>query len=429
MSFHMSLSACTSGLIKTCVVQSINKAVLEKFVTGGYVLFLIFMYLNKVMKQPSYKSLFATFFRIGISAFGGLAMTAYIRKHVVDRKQWLSGESFDTGLALCQVIPGAIVMQLAAYIGLKLKGIRGALVSFVGFGLPAFLVMFTLSVLYKHARNISTVELMLNGLRVVVVAIVANAAFTFGKKNFRNTNDIVISGIAIVLFFVKLYPALVLLITGLLGAVLSKDKCDNLSGTGQSNTFRFFLSLLLVVVGCAGILFLINKSYFILAITMLHIDLFSFGGGLAAMPIMYHEFIDVLNWFDEKTFIDGMILGQVTPGSIIISATFFGYIKYGIVGSILSTICIFTPSFLILMGIVPFFDRLTTYPRFTRIINGILCSFVGLLVVITYRFAIEITWTPVNTIITLLAFVLLVRKVDVLCIIAGALLLSLLHLL
>ena len=167
-----------------------------------------------------------------------------------------------------------------------------------------------------------------------------------------------------------------------------------------------------------------NKDYFTLATIMLRIDLFSFGGGLAAMPIMYHELVDLFGWFDKKTFMDGVILGQVTPGSIIIAATFFGYMHFGITGSIIATVCVFTPSFLILMGIIPFFDKLRSYPQFHKVINGILCSFVGLLTVVTYRFTVDIHWNWVNTVFTLVAFALMVRKVDVIWIILGGILLS-----
>lgn len=371
------------------------------------------------MNQLTFKSLFLNFFKIGLTAFGGLAMTAHIRKHVVEKKRWLSEETFDSGLALCQVIPGAIVMQLAAYIGLKLKGIRGAIVSFIGFGLPAFLVMFVLSALYKHTKNISAVEIILNGLRVVIVAIVANAAYIFGKKNFHHFNDILIGAIAAVLFLIKLHPAVVLIIASILGIFLSKNECTTPTETGKTRTFRFFLLLISIVICCAVILFFVNKDYFALATVMLRIDLFSFGGGLAAMPIMYHELIDIFNWFDEKTFMDGVILGQVTPGSIIIAATFFGYMKFGIIGSLLASVCVFTPSFLILMGIVPFFDKLKSYPQFNKIVNGILCSFVGLLVVVTYRFTVGIHWNIATIIFVLTAFILLVRKVDVIWVIAG----------
>lgn len=376
--------------------------------------------------NPSYLKLFLSFFWIGLTGFGGLAMTAHIRKHIVDKRKWLDGNTFDSGLALCQIIPGAIVMQLAAYIGLKLKGIRGAVISFIGFGLPAFLIMFILSVLYKQSKNISGVELALSGLRVIIVAIVANAAYVFGKKNFKNVNDWVVAAIAAGLFLTKLHPVLVLLIASLLGLVLSRKDFETTEEPTRARTFRFFLIMLLVVAIGSTVLFFVNKEYFTLATIMLRIDLFSFGGGLAAMPMMYHELVNLFQWFDEKTFMDGVILGQVTPGSIIIAATFFGYMHFGIVGSIIATVCVFTPSFLILMGIIPFFDKLRSYPQFNKVINGILCSFVGLLAVVTYRFTIDIHWNLVNVLFALTAFVLLVRKVDVIWIIFGGVLISLL---
>jgi chromate transporter len=286
--------------------------------------------------------------------------------------------------------------------------------------------MFILSVLYKHSKNIAGVELVLSGLRVIIIAIVANAAYIFGKKNFQNANDWIIAVIAAGLFLTKLHPALVLVTAALLGLVFTKKDCNGPVELVKTKTFRFFLKVLLLVAVCAGILYVVNKEYFTLAAIMLRIDLFSFGGGLAAMPIMYHELIDLFGWFDEKTFMDGVILGQVTPGSIIIAATFFGYMRFGILGSLLATVCVFTPSFLILMGIIPFFDKLRSYPQFNKVINGILCSFVGLLTIITYRFTIGIHWNPINILFTLVAFILLVLKVDVIWVILGGVLLSIL---
>jgi len=97
---------------------------------------------------------------------------------------------------------------------------------------------------------------------------------------------------------------------------------------------------------------------------------------------------------------------------------------FGVLGSILATICVFTPSFLILMGIIPFFDKLRTYPQFNRVINGILCSFVGLLAVVSYRFTIGIHWNVLHIAIALVAFVLLLRKVDAIWIVLGGILVS-----
>jgi chromate transporter len=374
--------------------------------------------------SPSYTNLFCTFFWLGLTAFGGVAMSAHIRKHIVDKKNWLDANTFDSGFALCQVIPGAIIMQLAAYIGLKLKGTKGSIVSFIGFGLPAFLIMFILSVIYKHSKHIAGVELILNGLRVIIVAIVANATYMFGKKNFSNFNDWLIAIIAAGLFLTKLHPAIVLLIAAIVGIVITKKDLSQSEKPVKTKTFKFFLWALFLIIGCTGIIFFVNKDYYTLTTIMLRIDLFSFGGGLASMPIMYHELVDLYGWFSEKTFMDGVILGQVTPGSIIISATFFGYMHFGVLGSILATICVFTPSFLILMGIIPFFDRLKSYPQFNKVINGILCSFVGLLAVVTYRFTIGVQWNLINIAIALIAFILLMRKVEVVWIVLGGVVLS-----
>jgi chromate transporter len=387
------------------------------------------MYMSMEIKlddKPSYKDLFLTFFWMGLTAFGGLAMFAHVRKHVVDKKGWLDANTFDSGLALCQVIPGAIIMQLVAYIGLKLKGVRGAVVCFVAFGFPAFLIMFILSVMYKHSKNISGVEIVLTGLRVIIVAIVANAAYIFGKKNFHNLNDWIISAVAAGLFLTRLHPALVLLIAAFAGLLFSKKELIRSEKPVKSKTFWFFLLVLFLTVFSILMLFIFARGYFTLATIMLRIDLFSFGGGLAAMPIMYHEMIDLYGWFDAKTFMDGAILGQVTPGSIIIAATFFGFMHFGIMGSILATIYVFTPSFLILMGVIPFFDKLRTYPQFNKVINGILCSFVGLLVIVTYRFTIGINWNLLNVLLVLAAFVLLVRKVNVIWIVSGGVIVSIL---
>jgi len=226
------------------------------------------------------------------------------------------------------------------------------------------------------------------------------------------------------LFFVKLHPVLVLVVAAILGIVLSKNESKQLEKRVMTRTFRFFLWMLFTVIIGIGMLFFINKEYFTLATIMLRIDLFSFGGGLAAMPVMYHELVDVFGWFNEKTFMDGVILGQVTPGSIIIAATFFGYMHFGLLGSIIATISVFTPSFLILMGIIPFFDKLRSKPLFNKVINGILCSFVGLLAIITYRFTIDIHWNITNILFTLIAFILLLKKVDVIWVVLGGVLVS-----
>ena len=104
--------------------------------------------------NPALAKLFISFLRMGITAFGGPAMIAYIRKMAVGEKKWLDGESFQDGVALCQTIPGATVLQMAAYIGLKARGVAGAAASYLGFGLPAFLLMLAISFAYACTHEL-----------------------------------------------------------------------------------------------------------------------------------------------------------------------------------------------------------------------------------------------------------------------------------
>ena len=125
---------------------------------------------------------------------------------------------------------------------------------------------------------------------------------------------------------------------------------------------------------------------------MFRIDLFAFGGGFASVPLMYNEIVDVRSWMDGQTFLNGIALGQITPGPIVITATFVGYMLYGLIGAGVATVSIFLPSFLIVIGVTPYIDRLRNSAYFAGAIRAILCSFVGLLLTVTFRFASNISW-------------------------------------
>jgi chromate transporter len=131
-------------------------------------------------KTPAIQELFRSFLRLGLTAFGGPAMIAYIRRMAVEKKHWLDPETFKAGVALCQVIPGATAMQAAAYVGLKARGAMGAAAAFVGFGLPAFLFMMVLSFLYSRFHDLPAAISLFAGLQAIIVGIVANAAVSFG---------------------------------------------------------------------------------------------------------------------------------------------------------------------------------------------------------------------------------------------------------
>jgi chromate transporter len=154
---------------------------------------------------------------------------------------------------------------------------------------------------------------------------------------------------------------------------------------------------------------------------MFKINLFAFGGGFAAVPLMLHEIVEVRHWIDNRTFMDGIVLGQITPGPIVITATFVGYLLDGLMGGIIATISTFLPSFIILVGISPYFDRLRTSPFFNKVIDGVLCSFVGLLLTVTIRFALNVHWDLPHLLLASAALGALFLKIDILwVVVAGA---------
>jgi chromate transporter len=147
---------------------------------------------------------------------------------------------------------------------------------------------------------------------------------------------------------------------------------------------------------------------------MLKVDVSAFGGGFASIPVMLQQVVDVRKWIDSKTFMDGIALGQVTPGPVVITATFVGYQVAGLLGAVVGTVAIFSPSFLMVLITVPYFDHLQRLVVFRRALRGILASFVGLLLAVTAHFAIAASWTTRSVLLALAAFVALRFKIDVL---------------
>jgi len=124
--------------------------------------------------------------------------------------------------------------------------------------------------------------------------------------------------------------------------------------------------------------------------------------------------VNSMVWLDGKTFMDGIALGQVTPGPIIITATFVGYLVRGFPGALVATAAIFTPSFVVLVTVTPFFDRLKNARYFSGATRGILASFVGLLLYLTFRFAVVVPWDAVKVLFGIAVIVALARKVSIL---------------
>jgi chromate transporter len=377
---------------------------------------------------PSLSELFTSFLRLGVSAFGGPSMVAYIRKLAVERKGWLGAKAFSDGVAFCQMVPGATAMQTAAYVGLYLRGVAGAAVAFVGFGLPAFCLMLVFAMAYAQTGSLPAVVAAFSGLQAVIVAVVANAALSFGKTTLKNWKHALIAVLAAALFWESINSLIVILLAAVAGWLFLPPPAPSASQTGQAAGTTLSKRPVAAILILAGIglaaLYVLSADLFRLALLMMRVDLMAFGGGFASVPIMYHEVVEVNGWLGSQVFMNGIVLGQVTPGPVVITATFIGYMLSMVPGAIVASVGVFLPSFLIVIGISPFFGRLSASPVFRGIIQGVLCSFVGLLVSVALRFAFQIQWDAVHVLLAVGAMIALLRGIDILWVVLGGVVLS-----
>ena len=380
---------------------------------------------------PSLVRLLTSFLRLGVTAFGGPSMVAYIRQLAVEKKRWLDAVTFNDGVALCQMIPGATAMQTAAYVGLKTRGVMGASASFIGFGFPAFVLMMAFAAIYTRTHDLPVVVSAFSGLQAIIVAIVASATLSFGRTTLKGWRYLVIAGVAAALFGLKVSPIIVILLAGAAGFALIRPRQAEPQHGASTQVPAAAPScirpVLLILAGTAvwfGLLFALRRPLFSLAALMSRIDLFAFGGGFASVPLMFHEVVDARKWMDGQTFMNGIVLGQVTPGPIVITATFVGYLLGGPLGGIVATLGILLPSFLMVVAISPYFDRLRASPQFNKVIGGVLGSFVGLLLTVTIRFAANVHWDWAHLVLAGGAFIALLLSVDLLWVVLVGILAS-----
>lgn len=393
--------------------------------------------------------LFISFLRLGCTAFGGPAMVKYIGDLACSKNPWVSREEFKHGVALVQTIPGATAMQAAAYAGLKAGGGPGALAAYTGFCLPAFGLMVALTFAYQNAMDISVVASCFKGLKVIVVAIVLNAALSFGRKMVKNWRDGALTALAAVAIAAGRSPVFAIVVCAALGLFFYRTDIPAPTADGaetgekasselpgeplkaeggfgisvrsllRDEGVRFGLLMTAVILGILLVLFFSSGRLFDLAVMMMKIDFFAYGGGYASLPLMFHEVVEKRHLMEAGVLMDGIALGQVTPGPIVITAAFVGFLLYGLMGAAVGAWAIFTPSFIILLFAAPVFDLFKEDHRFKRAMRGILASFVGLLLAVLYSFVVAISWGPLALVLAAAASAALFFGVDILWVVLG----------
>ncbi len=289
--------------------------------------------------EPSVGKIARAFLHLGLTAFGGLAMVEPMRKMTVDKQGWLWQADFLDGLALCQLLPGATVVQLGTYVGYRLRRVPGALMAAAAFILPAFILMLVLSVLYFKYADISWVQAISRGMGAVVIALLLQALWRLSQAVRKHWLDAVIALLALGAFWLRVNFLLVFLVAGLLRMALGLwfvAGHDSQNPALTTTKPRLGSTLAMVALALLGVGLMVwtlgrlQPDLGRMAQIFLKIGVVSFGGGYAMIPILQWDVVNAWHWLTLKQFLDGILLGFITPGPIIILATFVGYKVYGL---------------------------------------------------------------------------------------------------
>lgn len=374
---------------------------------------------------PAAWRLFLTFLRLGCTAIGGPAMFLHIRREIVDRQGWLTEDEFRLGLAAAQAVPGATAMQVSAWTGLRVGGLTGGFCAYLGFSLPAFLLLTGLSALYFAGGSLGFVAKAFLGLQAVVVAVLLHASLEFCGRYLTGRRERLLALLAAAWMGLHGNPIWALvLVCGLAVFLLEPvPAIPPVRGNGAGPRPWAVLVPLSLFLCLLAVLRLTGHRLFDLTLLMAKIDLFALGGGYVALPLMLHEVVEVHGFMDQATFMAGIALGQVTPGPIVMTSAFVGYALAGVVGAACAAVGAFSPSFMLMVAAAPQAPRLTASPLARKILAGSLVSLAGLLAAMTARVAFATPWTPGLAALGLGTLAALFRGVSILWVVpAGAVL-------
>lgn len=292
------------------------------------------------------------FLKLGLTGFGGpIALIGYMQRDLVESRRWFSREDYLHGVALAQMVPGPLAMQLAIYFGYLKGRILGATLVAVSFILAPFIIILAFSVFYLKYKNLAWVHAMLYGMGASVLGVVAISAWKLAKTSLEK--DAGCWTIAVIITITTCYfnkvHLLFFLLAGLAAVLIYFLPKQRLNSFEPMTLFFVFSKAALVV----------------------------YGGGMAVIAFLYNDVVHVHQWLTETEFVDAVAIGTLTPGPLLISAGFIGYIAAGFIGSLFSVVGIFLPVYLCVVLFVPFFKRLIKIKAVEIFIRGVTAAASG----------------------------------------------------
>lgn len=340
-------------------------------------------------------SVFLIFLRLGLTSFGGpIAHLGYFRDEFVLRRRWLSERAYADLVALCQFLPGPASSQVGIALGLSRAGHLGALAAWAGFTLPSALALILFASLLTWHGNLAPG--VLQGLKVVAVAVVAQAIWGMARSlcpDRLRLTMMAAASIAVLLLSAFWSQLLVLVIAGLVGLLLIKPNTEpepaalplSVSRRTGSAALTLFLALLL---GLPLLALLIPSHLLAMVDSFYRVGSLVFGGGHVVLPLLQTETVNS-GWVDAEVFLAGYGATQAVPGPLFTFAAFLGAaMNTGLPGWLNGLLCllvIFLPSFLLVIGVLPFWEQLRRNRRIQAALAGVNAGVVGLLLAALYQ--------------------------------------------
>lgn len=379
-------------------------------------------------ERISLSSLAWTFLKVGATAFGGfMALISIVENIVVERRHLLRHEDMLDGISLASMLPGPVAVNVVAYVGCRLRGGLGAMVAATAVILPSFLLITVLSFVYFRWGQIPAMQKLFMGFIPAVTAIIVNTAWGMSCKSVSTLRETAILFIAalVLLTVGGFYSTIAVIIgAGIAGWFLfhkesgTADRSVSQSPTTLKSKLSFLAAVPLFVAPLGGLSAgLLTKLFF----TFAGMSVMLFGGGYVFIPMIQEIVVNGNGWVTQTEFIDGIAMGQITPGPILISATFIGFKVAGLAGALVATIGIFLPPALIMVAATNALERIKNSPWLQASLRGVRPAVIGMIFAAAVVIGNSATANGLSLLIFVTALAALMRlKLDVIWIIPVA---------
>src|SRR5262244_875815 len=335
------------------------------------------------------KEVASSLVRLGATSYGGPAIMGIMQAELQEKRKWVTKERFLEGLSVANMVPGATATQLGIFLGYARGGWWGGLIGGLCFVLPAFVIMLGLTVAYASFGVTPVARSALYGLGPVVIGLFAIAIYRLGKSAMSTTLEIAIAVLAAAASAATPVGIVaILILAGLAGFVLFHSR--------QPRAMLFcaaaFVAVLVaawwlngpaagaVVAGVPD-----PRSLVDIAAYFLKVGAFTIGGGLTMIAFIQDQVVGQFGWLRAREFIDGLALGQLTPGPVLMIAAYVGYKLAGLAGAAVAATAAFLPSFVIMLSLLPVLDRVRQLAWVKAVMRGMGPAVIGVLVVSLVR--------------------------------------------